>query len=403
MLKDLKKKASKILAHNHRTGTLNGIKYDYTCPSAKPGMYPHEWLWDSSFHSIVLTHFNPARAKREIKTLLSKQEKSGFLSCVSIWEKSSPLDSIIYITKITQPPVVAYAALRVYEKTRDKDFLKTVYPKIKSLLCWLKDNRDENGNGLIRIIHPWEAGIDTNPSTDKEFGIKSHFPSVIINYAKLIGLNIKYLAMGWNEKKIYKSRSFQMESVLFNSIYAQALLSIGKIARILGNNEDEKKFKKLYRKVFGSLIKNCWSEKDGFFYDLDRNAKQIRVKTVSGLMPLILPDLPKKITRKLIEKHILNEKEFWSKYPVPSVSMDEPTFNPGNSLILWRGPTWVNTNWFINKALLYYGYKSEAHELTKRTSEMIARFGFCEFYNPLTGEGYGQPNFGWSTLVTDMV
>jgi hypothetical protein len=33
---------------------------------------------------------------------------------------------------------------------------------------------------------------------------------------------------------------------------------------------------------------------------------------------------------------------------------------------------------------------------------MVAGSGFREFFNPLTGEGYGAHSFGWSTLVLDL-
>jgi hypothetical protein len=38
----------------------------------------------------------------------------------------------------------------------------------------------------------------------------------------------------------------------------------------------------------------------------------------------------------------------------------------------------------------------------EKTKELVLRGGFREFYNPFTGEPYGAPGFGWSTLVLDM-
>ncbi len=119
-------------------------------------------------------------------------------------------------------------------------------------------------------------------------------------------------------------------------------------------------------------------------------------------MPLILDDLPKKYVDLLIS-HLTNKNEFWSEYPIPSVSMDENTFNQNNSLVLWRGPTWVNINWFLVKALVHWGRIKEVKVIVDKTSKMVEKNGFREFYNPFTGEGYGQPNLGWSALILDMV
>jgi len=34
---------------------------------------------------------------------------------------------------------------------------------------------------------------------------------------------------------------------------------------------------------------------------------------------------------------------------------------------------------------------------------MMAKGGIREFYDPLTGEGQGARDFGWSTLVLDLI
>jgi len=33
----------------------------------------------------------------------------------------------------------------------------------------------------------------------------------------------------------------------------------------------------------------------------------------------------------------------------------------------------------------------------------VSRSGFREYYNPLTGTGYGARGFAWSTLIVDML
>jgi neutral trehalase len=79
----------------------------------------------------------------------------------------------------------------------------------------------------------------------------------------------------------------------------------------------------------------------------------------------------------------------------------DPAFIKGK--LLWRGPTWINTNWFIVKGLRKHGYEREADKIVERMVEMVQREGFKEYYNPETGEGYRRENFGWSTLVLDLL
>jgi len=129
--------------------------------------------------------------------------------------------------------------------------------------------------------------------------------------------------------------------------------------------------------------------------------------TVKGLIPLIL-DLPSGIVNTLVNKHLLNENEFWLPFPVPSVAKSEPTFRPSANTFLkmtniWRGSTWINMNWYLVQGLKKHGYKEEAEKIIEKSVDLVRKEGFREFFNPFTGEGGGEKNFGWSTLVLDMI
>ena len=60
-------------------------------------------------------------------------------------------------------------------------------------------------------------------------------------------------------------------------------------------------------------------------------------------------------------------------------------------------------NWLIVRGLRQHGYREQADAIVASSAELVLRSGFREFYNPLTGEGYGARNFGWSTLVLDLI
>lgn len=397
----LKKEVIRVFKNNRRVGSWNGWDYDFTCPS--PGVYPHQWLWDSCFNAIVLSYFDIERAKKEIETLLLPQKENGFISCVTLWKKRFPLEEIFYTTGITQSPVIPISVETVYRKSEDTDFVKRVYPKLKLYFDWLYRTRDRNSNGLLEILHPWESGTDSIPSFDKELGFKSHNPSTIEVWRALLRILFKYQSLGWDENKMYRSEMFLIENITFNSIYAKSLVSMKYLASVLGKKNDESDWTKRYEKVRNSLIKLSWSRKDGLFYDLDRNGKQIRQKSTSCPMPLILPDLPHDVIKTLVEKHLLDRDEFWSPYPVASVPINEKTFNSKERYVLSRGPVWINVNWFLSKALKEKGYRKEAKVIIKKTVELVERNGFREYFNPFTGAGNGQKNFTWGGLILDML
>ena len=80
-MKDIKKACFELFLKNKRK--LG--KYQYTVPS--PDTYPYQWLWDSCFHAIILSHFNIRDAKAEILTLLSKQFDNGLIPHMIYWDK----------------------------------------------------------------------------------------------------------------------------------------------------------------------------------------------------------------------------------------------------------------------------------------------------------------------------
>ena len=118
-------------------------------------------------------------------------------------------------------------------------------------------------------------------------------------------------------------------------------------------------------------------------------------------MQLMLPELPADRAKKLAEA-IEDPKQFGARFPVPSVSMAEPSFVPGYlEKLVWRGPTWNNTNWYIARGLRRHGFETLAVRVEDASVDLIEKSGFREYYNPETGEGFGAPDFSWSAVALD--
>jgi len=108
------------------------------------------------------------------------------------------------------------------------------------------------------------------------------------------------------------------------------------------------------------LFNHLWQAKDG-------SQQRYSVKTVQCLFPLLLSSLPPEALEKILT--LLNDDgEFGTTYMVPSVSKAEPEYNPvANTLLLWRGPIWGFTNWFIMEGLEKHGQQF-FHSLTFKTN-----------------------------------
>ena len=395
-----------------------GTKYKYICPAKDH--YFHQWFWDSCFHAVVLSHLDIDLAKNEIYSLLYAQQKDGFIPHIIYWNQhkngfslsklGQRLESKFSLSpsnsQLIQPPLIAQAVEAIYKKDRDINFLQRVVPKLTAYYLWLAKNRDPDNDGLISIIAPYESGLDQSPSYDSILGVSGK-PQLI---GALVGrtITLRNLMRNYNLKKIFEADYFIVKDVLVNSIYIKNLQILSKLLHEIDSEESSRSFYHKYIKSKEALVKKCYSKKDAFFYDLSgRDEKIARVKTIKGLFPIIL-DLPKSIIANVVKNHLLNSEEFFSVYPIPTVAMTEPSFSPSplivrNEPVIWRGPTWINTNWFLYNGLKKHGFDDEAEHIKNKSVQMIEKSGFREFFNPFSGEGYGAHNFSWSTLIVDML
>jgi len=410
--------AKRVLYGNLKSGFSRWADTEYKYVAPAKDHYRHQWFWDSCFHAIVLSHFDLELAKNEIRNLLKAQQPSGFVPHMIFWDRGifgwrellRPLESAPSLrpktSQLIQPPLLAEAVEATYKKEKNSDFLYEVLPKLVAYYKWLARERDPDDDGLISIIAPYESGMDQSPSYDPVLGIEnSPAPAVA-----LLGRTVTFRNMvrGYNLKKIFAADYFNVEDVLVNSIYIKNLQILSHLLQEIDNEEAARSFHQRADKVKEALIKKCYDKSDGFFYDrYGEEEKAAKVKTIKGLFPLIL-DLPKPMARDLVKNHLFNQDEFDLPFAVPTVARNERSFSPAPAIVakepvIWRGPTWINTNWYIVKGLKHQGYEEEAKRLIERSVELIRRSGFREFFNPFTGEGYGAHNFGWSTLVVDMI
>src|SRR5437763_15256924 len=83
----IRRRCEAVLRQNGREGTRrsDGAPFAYTCPS--PRRYPWQWYWDSCFTAMVWRHFDPARSRRELESLLTAARADGFIGHTIFWDR----------------------------------------------------------------------------------------------------------------------------------------------------------------------------------------------------------------------------------------------------------------------------------------------------------------------------
>lgn len=399
-----------------------------------PDLYPHQWNWDSCFIAIGLSHLGFERAAAEIRSLLRGQwrnglvpqivfnpEATGYFPGPDVWqsERSPDAPTGVETSGITQPPVLATAARAVYDNAPDRaaalDFLREVFSPILLYHRWLYGERDPDGAGLVVVVHPWESGLDNSPpyldaGSRVQLTYKPRYERLDLlhvaaknrptnkDYDLYVYLLEQMRAVDWNQPEYVRHAPLLVEDVLFNSILCRADADLAVIARLLG--EDPTEPERWRHATSAAIEAKLWDEQDGTYYSYDRVAgRLLHDDTVAAFHTLYGGVASASRAARLIEEHLRNEPSYAPKdgHAVPTTALDSPWFNPEN---YWLGPVWVNTNWMVAHGLAAYGYGDLAARLREDTLSLVADQGYREYFNPLTGEGYGTANFSWTAALT---
>lgn len=392
-----------MLRANWREGVRrDGRRYAYTCPATP--RYRHMWHWDSCFHAIAWRRLNPARARAELRTVLRSGRPDGFLPHTVFWDaparwRRAPLYATrgplgAWRTESVGPPLLPFAWEIVAAASDEDDpaFRGEALPALAAHLDWLARERDPDGDGLLSIVLPDESGLDDAPKYEPAFGRCTHDRP---GYWLLVE---RARRAGWDARRIAERGDHHVEDVWFNVAYA---LSLHALARLGGDPS----WAARARRVEAALLERCWDERRGLFWDLAGRAERpVTISTWSSLSPLALDGLPEDVRRRLVEEHLLHPRRYAAPVGIPSVSMEEPSFNPRwDRFRCWRGPSWMNTAWLLDRPLRSLGYDAHADHVAGSLAQAALRGGLREYYHPLSGRGLGARGFGWSALVLDLV
>jgi glycogen debranching enzyme len=382
-----------------------------------PGLYPHQWSWDSAFVVIGLSRHRPERARAELLGLLRGQWATGMLPHIvfhtpqayfpgpSVWRSHDHEAAPRVLTSgLTSPPLHGFALWWHYRHTGDAAFVRRAFPAVAAQHAYLSRARDLGGAGLAAIVHPWESGMDDSPAWDDALAA---VPEIRYGYRngdlderhpgsdheRYVALALSYRNAGYRPEHLRDEHPFAIEDPMFNGIWLASCQAMAELAPVAG--ADPVPHAEQAERIRRALLDRLW---DGCFYARDLRAGQlIRTCTVGSFGPLLDPGLPSEHVAAAVE--VLESARFMGAtgYPVPSCEIRAPQFDRTR---YWRGPSWVNTNWLLRRAAGVHALDGLGRQLASGTLRLVRQAGFRECFDPFDGSGRGCRDFSWSAALT---
>ena len=263
---------------------------------------------------------------------------------------------------------------QLHRLTGDEEFIAEVYEPLVHYVEYFQRERDREGSHLYDVIDQSETG--------QEYMSRYLFADPEADH--------------WGR--------FRLKGVDATVYIYELYRNLAWMAKRLGRLEEAVHWAEEAQLTKEAVLSQMWDSKMEMFVDvLPFTGQRSSVKAVTCFYPF-LTDIAGPEHLGAIHKHMLNPREFWTEYPMPSSSLDDPQFSAEGEWkgrrhnCPWNGRSWLMTNSHAMEALaraaqrLDPDLKGQAVELINRCIRMLfldgdlARPTSYEYYNPLNGK-----------------
>jgi hypothetical protein len=364
-------------------------EHGYSVPN--PGTYPHLWLWDSCFHAIIWARLGDSRAARELDAVLAGQLDNGMVPHMR-YGGAGPdtfLGPLAGTSSLTQPPMFGHA-IRVLSDA-GIPLPEATLAKARAGLDWLWNNR-RTPEGLVYVVHPWEAGNDHSPRWD-DWGAPGRTKEGYSRPARTV----------WNKERMNEisfsddgaadwSTSFVACPAAFNAYTA---FNFRELAAVTGDAALEARAAELA----AAMDDHLWDSGERLWSDLSvvGGGPSVRIPISDGVMgALVTADGAK--ARAALEQ-LADPSRFGAEFGPANVAREHPAYDPDT---YWRGPAWPPLNYLFQQAYKRLGMEQESAALAELTAKGATASGWAEYWNPENGRGLGAVPQTWAGLVIAM-
>lgn len=309
--------------------TIDGWQTQMTC---MPGV-GKIWTWDSCYMALF-AGLTPEGCDGlgNLDNLYRLQSPDGYVSMAYEYATRRPA-----FGERVNPPLFAWCEWQYARRTGNTSRLPRAYDAASRLYRWLKANRIRTCNGLYWFEDTGSSGMDNSPRSG------------------------------------YSAEHQKGSDVCFVDLCCQQVLAarcLAKIAPLVGKADETAKWLAEAETLAESINRLMWCERTGFYHDVYiKTDNKLAVKTAAAFWALVSGVATGSRAAKLAA-HLENPATFGTKYPVPSLSADDPNFREDGGY--WLGSVWPPIVYMAVCGLRECGRRDLARKIAVRHLDQMA-------------------------------
>ncbi len=260
----------------------------------------------------------------------------------------------------------------------DEDFLRRAYDGLSDYVDYFDAERDPDDSGLYDIWNHYETGQE---------------------YMH------RYQAVSNEADEIHWGRIFRLKGVDAAVQIYQTKRALAKMADALNRPDAAEQWRTRAATTKQAVLDHMWDPDAELFFDVDpETATRTNVKAAVCFYPYFTEIVTEEHLPGL-KRRLFDPDEFWTPYPVPASSVDDPYFSDvphwkgERKNCPWNGRVWPMTNSHVAEAICQAALRFDDDELRRRGAAFITQFvhmmfddedpnrpNCFEHYNPTTGQ-----------------
>ncbi len=309
------------------------------------------FCWDTYFAAALAAIDNEALACANAVEITREATEGGFVPNNTQATGRASRDR-------SQPPVGSLVVRDLHRRFKKLWLIEEVFPALLTWNRWWPAHR-QNGELLSWGSDPFEPVVGDPLEREQPNTAEGAI-----------------LETGLDNSPMYDGVPFdcdrhvmQLHDVGLNSLYIADCLALAELADAIGRAAEASELRQRAAR-YSAAMESLWDETAGLYLNrrTDTGAFEHRLSP-THFYPLLARVPSADRARRMVEEHLLNPREFWGEWVLPSIARNDPSYPEQD---YWRGRIWPPMNYLVFLGLANYpALRPVQEELARKSADLL--------------------------------